>query len=85
MLVPGAKEPNNKYLYFPPTWSISICHGFLSYFLNYPSVFIFFSPISCLLSISGSVCPSLSHSIPLGLQSSIHAMTCVSQYAYGQW
>lgn len=49
-LVPGAKEQNNKYLYFPLllTWSISICHGFLSHLLNYLSVlvssFFFFYP-----------------------------------------
>lgn len=37
-----------------------------------------FPPISCLQSVSGSFCQSLSNSSPLALQSSIHTMTCMS-------
>lgn len=69
-LVPGAKEPNNKYLYFPLFSSllnlehfnmpwISISLSQLSFGLG---VHVFFPPISCFLSLSAPSCLPLSTS-----------------------
>lgn len=84
-LVPRANEPNNKYLYFSllPAWSISICHGFLSHFLNYLLVCVLIFPAfpASILSLSLSVC-FFPNSSPLALQSSFHTMTCMSGNAY---
>lgn len=65
LLVPRAKEPNNKYLYFPllPTWSILICHGFLSQLSIGLSLLVFFPPfpvssLSQALSVNLSLIPA---------------------------